>query len=388
MKVLISLVGRFHAFDLAYQMQKKGLLLKIITTNPKFHVKKWGIDSKNIISSPILELINRLKSYIPFISNQTLSLFIKRLNTVRVERHLKSANILVAWSGSSLEAIIKAKKMGIKVVLERGSTHHSFQMKILQEEGDICGFTFTPDYYIWERDLLEYELADYISIPSNFVKRTFIEYGIPEKKILVNPYGVDLSSFKKIKKEDDIFRVIFCGQISYQKGVQYLLQAFVELDLKDSELWLIGSINEAMRPVIQKFNSENIYLKGVYPQSELYKLYSQGSVFVMPSIQEGLAMVQLQAMACELPLICTTNTGGDDLITDGVEGFVIPIRDVEILKDKILYLYQNQETAKSMGKNAKKKVSNGFTWEDYGNRTEQNYKRVLSESVQSNNSAN
>lgn len=379
MKVLISLVGRFHAFDLAYQMQKRGVLSKIVTTYPKYYVKKWGIRSNNIASSPILELINRIKNKIPFISNQISSLLIKRMHATKAINNLKGVDIFVAWSGSSLEAIIKAKKMGIKVVLERGSTHHSYQMQILQEESAIYGFEFTPDYYIWERDLLEYELADYISIPSNFVKKTFIEHGIPEEKLIVNPYGVDLSLFKKIKKEDDIFRVIFCGQISYQKGVQYLLQAFCELDLKDAELWLVGSVNETMRPVIEKFNSENIYLKGVYPQSELYKVYSQGSVFVMPSIQEGLAMVQLQAMACELPLICSTNTGGDDLITDGIEGFVVPIRNVATLKDKILYLFQNQEIAKSMGENAKKKVLNGFTWDDYGNRTAKYYKKILSE---------
>ena len=90
-----------------------------------------------------------------------------------------------------------------------------------------------------------------------------------------------------------------------------------------------------------------------------------------------MAMVQLQAMACGLPLICSTNTGGDDLITkDGEEGFVIPIKNVEAIKEKILYLYNNQDIAKEMGQKAKKRMESGFTWEDYGNRYIKNLEEI------------
>jgi glycosyltransferase involved in cell wall biosynthesis len=378
MKIVISLIGRFHAFDLAEQLEKRGYLSKLITTYPKFLVKRWNISSVNIVSSPLLELINRVKAKIPFFSNEGISLLIKRIHTWKVKRELKGANIFVAWGGSSLQAIIKAKKLGIPVVLERGSSHHSFQMKILQEENDLFGYNFKPDYYIWERDLLEYELADYISVPSAFVKKSFISYGISEDKLIVNPYGVDLSSFVQIPKKDKTFRIIFCGQISLRKGVQYLLQAFHELQLKDAELWLIGAVSPEMEYLVDRFSSEKIIYKGVQPQKELYKLYSEGSVFCMQSIDEGMAMVQLQAMACGLPLICTTNTGGEDLISqDGEEGFVIPIRDVATLKDKITYMYDNPAACEIMGRKAKLRVSTGFTWDDYGDRTVANYKNII-----------
>ena len=379
MKVVVSLVGRFHAFDLAEQLEKRGYLGKLVTTYPKILIKRWRISKDNVISSPFLEIANRLKKRIPFVSDQALSLLIKRIHAFKVSRHLSDTDILVAWCGSSLQAIIRAKKMGIPVVLERGSTHHSFQMHILEEESEICGFEFTPDYYIWERDLLEYELADYISVPTNFVKSTFLQYGVPESKLLVNAYGVDLSSFYQVKKDDDIFRVIFCGQMSFQKGVHYLLQAFTELDIEGAELWLIGGIDPTMKSYIQGFLSDNIIYKGSFPQSELYTLYSQGSVFCMPSIQEGMAMVQLQAMACGLPLICSEATGGEDILSgDGEEGFVVPIRSISALKEKILYLYNNPKICTAMGNKAKARVSSGFTWDDYGDRALKNYKYVLS----------
>lgn len=88
-------------------------------------------------------------------------------------------------------------------------------------------------------------------------------------------------------------------------------------------------------------------------------------------------MVQLQAMACGLPLICTQNTGGDDLVEDGKEGFVVPIRDVEALKEKILYLYEHQDICYEMGQAAKSKVQQGFTWDDYGKRIMDNYDLIL-----------
>ena len=374
MKVNISVFGRFHAFDLAKECNKAGVLNKIITTYPKFKVNEWGISNDKIISKIIFELLNRASN--KFKSNWFNS-FIKSLFAKQVSQQLNECDIFIGWSGASLETLIEAKKRGVITVLERGSSHYSYQQNILSSEYKLQGLEFRENYQSWQRELLEYELADYISIPSSFVKRSFIEYGIPEEKLLINPYGVDLSSFRQIKKEDDTFRIIFAGGGNIRKGYHYLLQAFYELNLPNCELWHLGTINDEIKPFLDRYQTENWILKGHQSQNMLYKFYSQGNVFVMPSLEEGLSMVQLQAMACGLPLICSTNTGGDDLITkDGEEGFVIPIRDVEALKEKILYMYNNQEICKEMGQKAKAKVSRGFTWNDYGNRYIKNLREI------------
>lgn len=377
MKVNIGVVGRFHAFDLAKQLQKYKLLNKLITTYPKFKVKEWEIESDKIVSEIFLEILRRYGNRISYISKENINKFISIKHAKYVISYLNQCDIYIGWSGSSLETLIEAKKRGVTTILERGSTHYTYQQNILFEEFNKYGLKFNINYDIWARELLEYELCDYISIPSSFVKRTFMEKGIPENKLLVNPYGVDLSNFKQIPKEDKIFRVIFCGTLSIQKGSHYLLQAFYELNLPNSELWHIGSIKEEMKTFMKKYQSDKIIYKGHYPQNELYKLYSQGNVFCIPSLQEGMAMVQLQAMACGLPLICTTNTGGDDLITkNGEEGFVIPIRDVNAIKEKILYLYENQDICYEMGQKAKQRVSKDFSWDDYGKRYFNNLKRI------------
>lgn len=156
---------------------------------------------------------------------------------------MPNADVLISWSGSNLEALVEVKKLDKITILERGSSHYNYQMKILKEEFLKFNKVFNPNYVAWQRELLEYEVADYIMVSSTYVKRTFIEQGFSEKKILMNPYGVDFSSFKQIEKRDAIFRVIFAGSLSFRKGAHYLLQAFYELVLPNSELWHLGTIN-------------------------------------------------------------------------------------------------------------------------------------------------
>ena len=92
----------------------------------------------------------------------------------------------------------------------------------------------------------EYEISDYICVPSDFVKKSFIEKGFNEKKIVKISYGVDLNSFyrKKNKLNDKKFRVIYVGASSVRKGVYYLLKAFTELNLNNSELLIVGKIDK------------------------------------------------------------------------------------------------------------------------------------------------
>jgi glycosyltransferase involved in cell wall biosynthesis len=123
-----------------------------------------------------------------------------------------------------------------------------------------------------------------------------------------------------------------------------------------------------MLPYIKKFNRKGLIFKGHIPQHDLYKYYSQGNIFALMSIQDGFGMVLVQAMSCGLPIITTVNTGGPDLITkNGNQGFILNIRDVDGLIENITYIYENN-LSYEMGQSAKLRVSQGYTWEDYGNR--------------------
>ncbi|MDP3052552.1 MAG: glycosyltransferase family 4 protein [bacterium] len=382
MKIAISVPGRFHLFNLAQQLLKRDYLSQLITSYPKFETKKYGIPPGKVSSILIKEIMFRGFQNLPqFLQNvYNPHYLISEIFDKLASRSLKKSDIVIGISSTFLHTLRKAKQMGAITVTERGSSHIIYQNDLLKEEYEKFGIkmrTFLlPHPEVIKKELKEYEEADYISVPSSYAKRTFLEKGVPENKIIQVPYGVDLSAFRQVPKNDNIFRVVFVGGISLRKGVHYLLQAFSELNLPKSELTLIGSINDEIKPFFKKYEGKFKWL-GHMPQKELYKYYSQGSVFVIASIEEGLALVQPQAMACGLPVICTVNTGGEDIIRNGIDGFVIPIRDVEALKEKIYYLYNNPEICRKMGESAKQRVKSGFTWDDYGNKMISAYQKIL-----------
>jgi len=383
MRVDILVGGRFHAFYLARELLKRGYLGKLITSYPRFEVKKYGLPEEKVESIIIKEILQR--------SWEKFSGFLRRFYNPQFLIHeifdksalkkIEKSDIFVGFSSFSLHSLKKAKKLGVITVLERGSPHILFQYRLAKQEYNSLGLSFTRTHpKIIEKELKEYEEADYICVPSSFARETFLQEGIKEKKLICVPYGVNLLEFKKIPKKDNIFRIIYTGGIRIEKGVHYLLRAFSELKLSNSELLLIGAVDKEMKPFLKKYKGA-YKLLGRRPQKELYQYYSQSSVFVMPSLQEGLAMVQLQAMACGLPLISTVNSGAKDLITEGREGFLIPIRSVDSLKEKIMFFYQNPEICEKMGEFAREKAKNYFRWSDYGEKIIKEYKRILNEKI-------
>ena len=347
------------------------MLSQLITSYPKFEVIKSGIHRNKISSVLSKEILERgFRKFAPWFRDAYNPQFlISDLYDQIAAQRLKPCELFVGWSSFCLHSIEKAKRFGAITIVERGSSHIEYQKEILSEEYEKHGLKAQlPHPRIVEKELEEYETADYVSVPSFFVKKSFLEKGFPERKIIQVPYGVDLSQFKRVPKEDDVFRVIHCGGVNIRKGCHYLIQAFAELKLPNAELWFVGTFNDEINPFLEKYGQVNIKFFGHQPQSRLNWFYSQSSVFALLSIEEGLAMVQAQAMACGLPIICTTNTGGNDLIRDGFEGFVIPIRNVDMFKQRLLHLYERNDLRGEMSASALKRVASLFTWDDYGSK--------------------
>lgn len=378
MKVIISVGGKFHAFHLARQLQKRGFLERIITAYPWFKLAKEGLAKVKVVSLPKKEIIHKLLNSLFFLNNRiNPDYYLHSLFDRQASKYIEPCDIFVGWSGFSLYTLRKAKSLGTVTVLERNSTHIEYQRDILKEESERLGIKIMlPHPYVVEKELAEYQEADYISVPSQFVKKTFLEKGIAEEKIIQVPFGVDIQALRPVPKEDDIFRIVYVGGMTIRKGIHYLLEAASKLKFKNYELWLIGSMSTGIKPFFKKYKGCFKYL-GHIDYNLLYKYYSQSSVFVLASIEEGLATVILQALACGLPVICTTNSGGEDIVRNGIDGFVIPIRDIEILKEKIVYFYENPTLCKTMGQSARERVSNNFTWDDYGNRIVDAYLNLL-----------
>ncbi len=386
MKVVIAAGGRFHAFHLAHQLERFGILKRLYTGSYSDIDKKY-VSENFIINNNNFSRINFLFSKLRFyryLNKSKLHRFQDNVFDNWLSRNIlkeQEIDIFVGWANYFLNSLENIKKTGAKIIIESGSTHILEQQKLLSEEYEKFGVKYESiNKNTVDKILREYDESDYIMCPSNFTKNSFLKYGISENKIIQVPYGVDLSFYSKIEKQKtNKFRVIFVGLVCLRKGVQYLLQAWQKLNLPidKTELLIVGNILSDINPFLKNIKlNKNVIFYGSTDKNNLSKLYSQSSLFVLPSIEEGLSMTIAEAMASGLPVICTTNTGGQDLIQNGVQGFISTIRDTDDLAEKILFCYTHKDLSNQMGLSGAQKVKN-FTWDNYGHNIYKKYLDIM-----------
>jgi starch synthase len=236
MKVSISAITRFHIFDLARQMERLGHLERLYTGVPRWMIKEiplGKVRSMPWLVGPIVLAGRCGMRRIPRILHLPATVVHDRW----VARSLTETDVFHCLSSMGTLSLRAAQeRFGALAVCDRSSSHILYQLELVRDEYDRLGIPWRgiPSGAI-ERELADYETADVIVLPSEFAFRSFIDRGFPVQKLRKVPFGVDLSMFRPIEKEDSKFRIIFVGALSVQKGVVYLLEA-VE-SLKDTELW-------------------------------------------------------------------------------------------------------------------------------------------------------
>lgn len=353
MRVVLSTIGRFHSFDLARQLHRHGVLQQIYTGYPRFKLKQERLPDDLIKSypwvvTPFMGLSRFGAMHGP--RRAAMSNFAHLSFDRHVARTLPECDIFHSLSRYALRAGRAAKKRGIRFALDVGSSHVLTFDKLVGEEAARFGIEIDRIHRDGiERELEEYQEAEIITVPSLFSYRSFLSHGIPEDRLALVRYGVDTSQFERQAIEDDgVFRVVFVGALSLRKGVTYLAEAFARADIPNSELVLIGSRQPETERLLEPARGRNVTITGHIPQPELSAWYSRANVTVLPSIEDGFAIVLLQAMACGSPIIATENSGGPDCIEEGKTGFVVPPRDVDALAEKLVWFAENREAAREM----------------------------------------
>lgn len=359
-KVNILSPGRFHVCDLARELDKNGFDVKFYSFVPAKRALKFGLPMH--CSASLFYLM------IPFLALEK-KLFKKQrwanVLSMKVQDHLtaiimRKCDILIAMSGAFVYAVEKAKKQGSIIILERGSKHILEQKRILESIPSLKGKKPVPDINV-RRELKGYELADYIAVASQHVVDSFLIHNYPQERLFKNPYGVDLSMFSRLPHTEKKYDFIMVGNWSYQKGCDLIIEAI----RKTNYTFLhVGSIADLDFPQGARFTHVN-----AVDQSKLIKYYNQAKIFVLPSRQEGLAMVQAQAIACNLPLIGSKDSGAEDL-RQMVEypQFITLIEDYTS-DDLIRAMNQVMKNYESLsGKTYAGTAIENLTWEAYGKR--------------------
>jgi glycosyltransferase involved in cell wall biosynthesis len=375
----VAVCGAFHAVALANELEKRGLLGTFHTSYPASYLpKRFGsrLPSERVRSNWIqfpIEVVTRLRGESP-----EPTWWLRQLHDRLVADRLEPGiDIFVGWSGCSLRSIRKAKSLGAKTVVVRGSAHIDEQLRILSTEYKRLGLAFLPPLRTAEMERQEYAEADFIQTNSTFAAQTFIDRGAPAEKLLCVNTGVDLRRFRRVDRTDHRFRVVTCGGLGIRKGTHHLIEAFRRAKLPGAELLLIGPILPELEEILLSANEPAIRAIGPQPNADLHRWFSQCDVFVLPSLEEGLAAVLSQAMSCALPIVCTPNTGGADLLSaDGVEGFLAQAGDVDALAEHLQWFFEHQDAAREMGMNAETRAQRALTWETYGSRIADAYVRI------------
>jgi glycosyltransferase involved in cell wall biosynthesis len=265
----------------------------------------------------------------------------------------------------------RGKALGYRIFLYGGDPHPKCVSEEIRLEKDAFSLRDATEdrnrSWVMARCTSQLETVDYIVAISEFAKETYVKHGFSPKRIFVVPLGVDIERFHATPPPlNEDFMYLFVGHVNdatgLLKGLQYLLQAWSELDLRNAKLAVCGQMGPEAKELIKDYQGrlKNVEFIGRVSHPEEY--YRKSSVLVFPSVAEGFGKVILEAMGSGRPVIATPIPR--PIIRDGIDGFYVPTRDVKALKEKMLYLYEHREEARRMGANAAERAG-VFNWERF-----------------------
>jgi glycosyltransferase involved in cell wall biosynthesis len=285
---------------------------------------------------------------------------------------------------ASLRTFTEVKGRGIRCVLEQTIGHPRIWNRILTEERERLGYEFDPYPRPYpERDLAkvdaEIESADGIVCGSEFVKKTLVEEGVYAGKLHVIPYGADPNAFVPAPSPGvaDQLRLLFVGHFGIRKGAWYLTEALNRLRrLHGLSLTVVGTQTvptKALAPIADK-----VRVVPRVPGEEMARIYQGADVLVLPSLFEGSSIAIYEALASGLPVVTTPNAGS--IVRDGIEGCIVPVRDVDSLVSSIEFLYRERDARLAMGRRARQRALE-FPWRRYADGVVQLSEQLIGERV-------
>ncbi len=347
MRISIAVHGRFHAVDLAAALLRCGVDVRLLASASRKSVaRKFPLDRTRTFNRHLL-LTHAARKIAggeppPVIEKRLKQMFGRWAAKHHIAQH---PDIVHCWSGVAEETMRACRDQSF-CSMARGSAHIRVQHALLEEEQRRTGRTLEmPSRWIIEREEREYEMAHAIVVPSSFARATFLERGVPAGKLRLVPLATRATGF--VASAADItarvqrlhsgakLRVLYVGMLSYRKGMHDMLDVVRRLG-SSMEFRFVGPL----LPECSDFGAQTAAaarIDGAVPESDLPGVYAWGDVFVLPTIEDGFAVVLAQAQAAGLPIITTTNSGGPDIIHDGGQGFIVPIRDAQAIIDQLVW---------------------------------------------------
>lgn len=275
------------------------------------------------------------------------------------------------YEDGALKTFQSAKAMGLRCFYDLPIAYWETAKSLLTEEAErlpqwartIPGTNDSPEKLA--RKTEEAELADVIITPSQFVLNSLPRRIREEKECVVLPFGTSTSPEYKSREtpKNAPLRVLFAGSLTQRKGLADLFHAFQLVDSEEVELVVMGSLCAPLDFYRKEYR--NFVYEPPRPHDKVLQLMSECDVFVLPSLVEGRALVQLEALSVGLPLIISHNTGGEDLLSeDCPTGFAVDIRNPQQIAEKVEWFVKNRSLIDEMKENCREHARK-ITWNGY-----------------------
>jgi len=300
-----------------------------------------------------------------------------RLSKTVATRSFGRATGVYGFSGECLELLEAARAAGRWTAVEQIIAPRSIVDRLVREEEERFPDWQRPiaedrlaDIYAG-REKREWAAADLVVCGSEFVRQGVIAEGGDPARCAVVPYGVDARFMlpRRVRHDGEI-RVLTVGSVGLRKGSPYVLEAARRLQGR-ARFRLVGPAN--LEPSAMSALADGLEYLGAVPRAEILAQYAWADVFLLPSICEGSATAVYEAMAASLPAIVTPNTGS--VVRDGVDGFVVPIRDVNAIVAAVERLAADTDLRLSMAENASRRAKD-HDLDAYGCRLRQALQKI------------
>ncbi len=370
MKIMITTPARFPAaFAAAAYHESRGELRAIVSPAPSWRAAGLGVSrARKRGLAPLGAWNQGFHRWGPRALQSQHQIAFSAVFDEIASRLIGDVDVVNCWCSTALRTIRAAHARGIPAVLEVASAHVETQAAILREEfarfgDDIDHTVLTPR--VIARTVREYEEADAIIATSRFVRRTLVESGVAASKISVIPYGVDPAFVALTRRaaHGDVPTVLFVGGCGLRKGTPYLLDAFKRVQTR-ATLRLVGRTNEELFSRLGGLPA-GVAAVGSKTGAALAAEYANADVFVLPSVEDGWGLVVNEAMSAGLPVIVSDAAGSAEVVEDGVNGHVVPARDVDALSARLEMLLGDADLRARMGA-AARATAQSRTWRTYG----------------------
>ncbi|MBT7297012.1 glycosyltransferase family 4 protein [Candidatus Woesearchaeota archaeon] len=348
------------SFDLAKEIVKNGHEVDVITMNFKNLKKYESIDGIHI------HRVNCIRNHKEYSKSLELLSYIfpaliKSIQLHKIKKYDLNHTHFIIPTGIVSYLLKKITKLPYMI------TSHGSDVPNYNPDRFKVGHIFIGP--IWKKII---DNSEGIITPSEYLKNLILKKYDNSDKIKVIPNGIKIDEITKTKKQK---KIIYAGRLLERKGVQYIIEAIKDLDLKGYKFEIIGD-GPYMKELEQKAKGiENILFKGWISQEKLKKIYEESEIFIIPSTQESFGMVIVEAMEKNMAVICGKGSACEEVI--GKTGIAVdPTSSDEIKKALKFYINNPKEKEKSM-KFGRQRVTTLFNIKTITKRYIEAYSRII-----------